>query len=151
MTEEQVTIHQTLSKVELSCIICYDQVQPPLLHCANAYHFICATCSDKTRRSSKLRKCAICKSAVFHNKLLEQHLKDQMYKCLNAGCNQYLFNWSIDEHRHECIFTSEDCPICKKPTSLGLLKLHLKQDCPSISWIRQSQRIKAKAKVKFKV
>lgn len=76
----------------------------------------------------------MCKGKVFH-KLLEQQLKEQMYKCLNAGCKQYLFNWSIEEHGAKCIYTSEECPICLQTTSLGLLKHHLKQDCPSVSWI----------------
>lgn len=56
------------------CSICYDTVYTPLIQCSNANHFVCIECITKCKRN-----CPQCgTSKVFHNKLLEKHIKDQM-------------------------------------------------------------------------
>jgi hypothetical protein len=87
-----IQISYSLESEDLSCSICYDTVNTP--------YFVCIECIAKCKRT-----CPICiTSKVFHNKLLEKHIKHQMVSCSNQDCPVMVFEWSQQDHLMKCPF-----------------------------------------------
>ena len=84
-----IQINYNLERNDLNCLICYETVTTPLLQCPYSHHFVCYTCFTKSKRN-----CPVCiTSKLYHNKLLEKSIKDQMVPCPRATlvlyCKKY--------------------------------------------------------------
>ena len=128
--EETVQVRYEIEKQDLNCLICFNIITTPLIHCSNSNHFVCLTCLSLSRKI-----CPICRSSrLFHDSFLERTLKEQMTECPNNGCQRFLFEWGQDQHLSECPYSTNDCDHCGQPISKATSIKHYKNDC-SLPWI----------------
>ena len=125
MNDTPIQIHFEIQKEDLNCCICYLPVTTPLIHCSNAYHFVCLNCMKKSNV-----KCPLCQSArLHHDAVLEKQLKSQLVKCPNEGCKALIFEWGVEEHAEECQFSKKDCPVCNEKVTIHSINKHFKSGC----------------------
>jgi hypothetical protein len=131
-----IQITYNLEREDLICSICYDTVYTLLIQCINANHFVCKECITKLKRNCPQFRT----SKVFHNKLLEKYINDQMVCCSNEGCPKMLFNWSIQDHLKVCPYQQYKCIFCDEFISMPFLNKHIKSTC-TVNWMEQRMTI----------
>ena len=125
-----IQIQYNLERDDFKCLICYETVTTPFLQCQYSHHFVCFNCCSKSKRN-----CPVCiTSKLYHNKLMEKSIKDQMVPCPSEECPAMMFNWSIDELLHNCKYKKYKCDYCDDLISMESLDDHLINDC-SVEWI----------------
>ncbi len=130
MSEDRITIEYTLSKEDLICSVCLDELTCPIIQCPNGNHFVCAKCLPKMQR-----KCPLCRtSKLFRNKFLEVKLEPSMIPCSNYKCNKLLLPWSEESHFNDCKYTETNCFLCDSLVSLASLMEHIKTECDT-EWL----------------
>jgi hypothetical protein len=129
MSEDTITVEYSLSKEDLICSVCLDELTLPIIQCANGNHFVCVKCFRE------VRKCPVCRTGkLFRNKFLEVQLEPSMIQCSNEGCKKYLLPWSEESHLAVCKHTEVNCFLCDSSVSLNSLIEHIKIDCDT-EWI----------------
>jgi hypothetical protein len=131
MSEDTITIEYSLSKEDLICSVCLDELTLPIIQCANGNHFVCVKCF----RELQQRKCPICRTGkLLRNKFLDVQLEPSMIRCSNKGCRKYLLPWSEVAHLADCRYTEVECFLCESPISLDSLIEHIKTECDT-EWL----------------
>ena len=126
-----IHVNYDIERNDLICSICYETVTTPLIQCSNANHFVCFDCIIINRN----RNCPQCRtSKVFHNRLLEKYIKEQMVPCTNDGCLKTLFDWAVQEHDKICPFKQYKCNFCNDQISMESLNKHIKTGC-KVDWV----------------
>ena len=128
--DKTIQVRYEIEKQDLNCVICFNIMTTPLIHCSNSNHFVCLTCLSLSRKV-----CPVCRSSrLFHDSFLERTLKEQMSKCSNEGCQRVLFDWGIEQHLTDCPYSTTDCKHCSQTISKATSMKHYKKDC-SLRWI----------------
>ncbi len=133
MSEDSITIEYTLSREDLICSVCLDELTLPIIQCANGNHFVCVKCFCELHR-----KCPVCRTGkLFRNKFLEVKLHSSMVSCSNEKCQKDLLPWSKETHLVVCKHTKGICFLCDSNNiSLDSLIEHVKTDCDT-EWLER--------------
>ncbi|KAI8815643.1 uncharacterized protein EV422DRAFT_350497 [Fimicolochytrium jonesii] len=122
-----ITIQQLVDKELMTCIICLDCLDVPLIQCSNGPHFICHLCVKE------VSKCPVCNAGHFlRNRFLEQQLMPYAETCTIAGCTQKCLPWARESHALRCEHIPFPCFLCKKPVSTSSMAQHYSTDCSCI-------------------
>ena len=133
MTTNTISIQYDLSKEDLICSVCLDEITFPVIQCTNGNHFVCLTCFRELHR-----KCPVCRtSRLFHNKFLQTKLEPSMVSCSNQNCDKKVLPWSKESHLAICKYTKVNCFLCDKLVSLDSFIEHLKTDCDT-EWFEKT-------------
>ncbi len=133
MSEDRIIIAYALSKEDLICSVCLDELTLPIIQCANGNHFVCVKCFREVQR-----KCPVCRTGkLFRNKFLEVKLEPSMIRCSNAECKKQLLPWSQESHLAVCKHTEVECFLCESPVSIDCLIEHIKSDCDT-EWLERN-------------
>jgi len=125
MSQDTIIIKYSLSKEDLICSVCLDELTFPVIQCANGNHFVCVKCFRQVQR-----KCPVCRiGRLFRNKFLEAKLEPSMISCRNEECKKQLLPWSQESHLAVCKHTQVECFLCEAPVSTDSLIEHIKGDC----------------------
>lgn len=117
-----VDINFSLSKEDLSCCICYDDVPFPLIRCTNSLHFVCKKCYRKCHKN-----CPQCRTSVIN--------------CDNEGCPLQMFEWSHQQHQSECCYKQFNCMFCNSLLSIPSLKEHLKECSEYVEKLEMEKKV----------
>jgi hypothetical protein len=118
-----VEVKYELTRDDLMCSTCYNDIQFPLFQCQKNQHFHCKVCALIEK------KCLECGSSIRRNKGLERQLEDQLEECPFEGCYRSFFPWHLKEHKTKCEFKENECPVCFEKTSLGFMEEHITREC----------------------
>jgi hypothetical protein len=132
MSEDTITIQYSLSKEDLICCVCLEELTCPIIQCANGNHFVCVKCYRQVQRS-----CPVCRTGkLFRNKFLEIKLEPSMITCSNETCKKRLLPWSQEKHLAVCKHTEVECFLSDSRISLDSLIEHIKTEC-DIEWLER--------------
>ena len=132
MSEDSITIKYSLTKEDLICSVCLDELTLPIIQCANGNHFVCVKCFRHMQR-----KCPVCRTGkLFRNKFLEANLEPSMTRCRNEECKKQLLPWSQESHLAVCKHTQVECFLCESPVSTHSLIEHIKTYCDT-EWLER--------------
>jgi hypothetical protein len=60
---EEINISYQITRKELECCICMNDIVTPLNQCSSGNHFVCSDCKKRLKNN----KCPICRTSVlFH-------------------------------------------------------------------------------------
>ncbi len=101
MTTNTISMQYDLSKEDLICSVCLDEITFPVIQCTNGNHFVCLTCFRELNR-----KCPVCRTGrLFHNKFIQTKLEPSMVSCSNQNCDKKVLPWSKDSHQESTLLT----------------------------------------------
>lgn len=130
---------------DLICAICHNIVCCPV-NISTCAHLFCRSCLSQWCKSPTLKfslaTCPVCRTALSKledydvNSYIQNKVDQLQVRCpnFNQGCMVLLplkqHGNEIQNHLHQCEFTSYDCPYCSKSLLVKEKKVHL-EVCPN--------------------
>jgi len=112
-----------LSKDDLICVVCHEDLNHAIYQCLQGPHYVCEKCAKK------LKQCPTCRHPfpLVNNIALKRSLDSIKQPC--SDCKQIFFPWSLAEHRESCIAAPTKCPFCEVYVKSFNLLPHFEREC----------------------